>query len=91
VDPLEKNLRINSYVAYTKKFSKNSKLSYVGYFQPNLEYGSDYILSNGLELEVLIYEKLFINFVFYYDIDTQPAVGVKEEDITQKTSFVYKF
>jgi len=91
VDPGEKNIRINSYIAYTKQFSKESKLSYVGYFQPNAEYSSDYIVSNGLELEVLVYKQLYVNFVLYYDIDTQPAVGVKGEDITQKTSFVYKF
>jgi len=91
VDPLEKNLRVNSYIAYKKQFSKESKISYVGYFQPNIEHTSDYILSNGVELEVLVYKKLFVNFVFYYDIDTKPAIGVKKEDITQKTSFIYKF
>jgi hypothetical protein len=91
IDPNEANLRVNSYIAYTKRFNKESKLSYVGYYQPNINKSIDYILSNGLEVEVLVYKKLYLNFVLYYDIDTQPAIGVKKEDISQKTSFIYKF
>jgi len=91
IDPKEKNMRLNSYIAYTKQFNKGSKLSYVGYYQPKLDNYHDYILSNGVELEVLIYKTLYLNFVFYYDIDTKPAIGVEETDISQKTSFIYKF
>jgi len=91
VDPRETNLRVNSYIAYTKQFNKESKLSYVGYYQPKVDDVSDYILSNGLELEVLIYKTLYLNFVFYYDVDSCPAYGVEKEDISQRTSFLYKF
>jgi len=90
-DDSEYNLRLNSYISYTKEFTKSSKLSYVLYYQPNVSTFNDYIFSSGLELEVLIYEKLYINFVFYYDIDTDPAFGVEEKDISQKTSLIYKF
>ena len=90
-DPYEKNLRINSYISYTKKFTKETKLSYVMYYQPNVEDVDDYIFSNGFELQVLVYKQLYINFVLYYDIDSKPALGVEETDVTQKTSFVYKF
>ncbi len=91
IDPSEQNIRLNSYIAYSKSFNKESKLSYVGYYQPKLDEIGDYILSNGLELEVLIYKTLYLNFVFYYDVDSKPAIGVKSEDISQKTSFIYKF
>jgi len=91
VDEEEKNLRINSYISYSKKFNKKSKLSYVLYYQPNVAQFDDYIFSNGLELTILIYEKLYINFNIYYDIDSKPAVGVDDTDFSQKTSFIYKF
>ncbi|MEA1982889.1 MAG: DUF481 domain-containing protein [Campylobacterota bacterium] len=90
-DPKEKNSRLNSYISYTKSFDKDSKLSYVLYYQPKLEEVSDYIFSNGFELQVLIYESFYLNFVLYYDIDSKPAFDVKESDFTQKTSFIYKF
>jgi len=91
VDPSEKNFRVSSYVAYTKKFNEKSKFSYVGYYQPKVNDMGDYILSNGVEMELLIYQQLYLSFVFYYDVDSKPAVGVDTTDISQKTSFVYKF
>lgn len=91
IDPSETNFRINSYASYTKELGKRSKLSYVLYYQPNVKEFNDYILSNGLELTILIYEQLYIDFVFYYDVDSKPAVGVEDTDISQKTSFIFKF
>jgi len=91
IDPSETNTRINSYLAYTKKFGEDSRFAYVGYYQPNAENFSDYIISNAVELKVHIYLKLFISFILYYDVDSKPAFGVEQEDITQKTSFVFEF
>jgi len=91
LDPQEKNGRINSYISYTKSFNKGSKFSYVMYYQPNIEDFKDYIFSNAIELEILIYKTLYLDFVVYYDVDSKPAIGVKETDFTQKTSFTYKF
>jgi len=90
-DPKENNIRINSYLSYTKEFGKRSKLSYVLYYQPNVEKFSDCIVSNGLEMTILIYEQLYVDFALYYDVDTVPAIGVKDTDVSQKTSFIYKF
>ena len=91
VDPTEKNLRMNTYLAWTKYFTKESSISYVFYYQPKADEFSDYITSHGVEMTIYVYKQLYIDFVFYYDYDSVPAVGVKSEDITQKTSFIYKF
>ena len=91
LDPREKNFRMNSYISYTKSFDKESKISYVMYYQPNVEDMGDYIVSNAIELQILVYKTLFLNFVIYYDVDSKPAVGVEDSDFTQKTSFLYKF
>jgi len=91
VDPSEQNLRINTYLAWTKYFTKESSISYVFYYQPKADEFSDYITSHGVELTVYVYKQLYVNFVFYYDYDSVPAIGVKKEDVTQKTSFIYKF
>jgi len=91
VNPSENNLRINTYISYTKAFTEETKVSYAMYYQPNTEDFNDYIVSNAVELQVLVYKTLYLNFVVYYDVDTKPAVGIEEIDFTQKTSFVYKF
>ena len=91
VDPQENNLRANVYLAYTRKFGENAELSYAGYYQPKADNIGDYILSNGLELEVLIYQKLYLSLKLLYNIDSKPAIDVKKEDFAQTTSLVYKF
>lgn len=91
VDPFERNVRISSYLAYTKKFGKDSKVAYVAYYQPNTDNFSDHIISHAIELKVNIYLQMYLSLVFYYDIDSKPAFGVEKEDITQKTSFIFEF
>ena len=91
VDPKENNIRGNFYLAYKKEFAKNSQLSYVAYYQPKVGDINDYIISNALELKILIYEKLYISFLISYNKDAKPAQGVKKVDFSQATSFIYKF
>jgi len=91
LDPRENNSRGNFYLAYKKEFSKDSSISYVGYYQPKLNELHDYLLSNALELQVFVYEKIYLTFNITYLVDTKPAVGIKQEDFTQTTSFTYKF
>ncbi|MEA3521337.1 MAG: DUF481 domain-containing protein, partial [Campylobacterota bacterium] len=71
--------------------TNKTSISYVGYYQPKGEDFSDYIVSNSVELKVNVYQQLYVHFVVYYDVDSKPAVGIEETDITQKTSFAYEF
>lgn len=91
IDPTEDNTRLNIYIAYKKDFSKNVNISYIGYYQPNTERFSDYILSNSAQLRVKIYGQLSINFEIIYNQDSKPAIGVQNYDFSQKTSFIYEF
>jgi putative salt-induced outer membrane protein YdiY len=91
IDPREQNIRLNSYVAYTKQFDKKSTFSYIGYYQPKIDNYHDYIVLNSAELEVVVYKKLALSFVISYNFDAKPAIGIKKADITQKTSLIYKF
>ena len=91
IDERENNLRANTYLAYKKDFTKDSKFSYVAYYQPKFGDISDYIISNAIELTILIYEKLYISFTVSYNKDSKPAVDVKKIDFSQRTAFIYKF
>lgn len=90
-DKNENNIRANIYLAYKKVVVKGTELSLTSYCQPKFEDVNDYIWSNSVELKVLIYEKLYIKFNLSYAQDSQPAIGVKQEDFAQKTSFIYNF
>jgi putative salt-induced outer membrane protein len=91
INPNENNTRLNSYITYTENFTEFSKLSYIGYYQPKLNNGSDYITSQNIELIVPIFEKLNLMITAFYLFDSHPALGVKKEDVQYKTSFTWKF
>lgn len=91
VDTNENNIRANIYLAYKITLPKDTEISLTSYYQPNYEAINDYISSNSLQLKVLIYQQLYINFNMNFSKDSHPALGVKEMDFSQKTSFIYKF
>jgi hypothetical protein len=90
-DPYERNVRFNTYFAYKMKFAKSSKLAYTFYFQPKSDYLSDYITTQDIQLELNIYKQLFLNFQLSYFYDSKPAIDIEDYDLTQVTSFIFKF
>lgn len=90
-DPHERNARLNTYFAYKMKLSKKSNLAYSFYFQPKADYFDDYITSHDIQLELNIYTQLYLNFQLSYFYDSRPPLDVEEYDLTQVTSFIYKF
>lgn len=91
LNPSEDNIRLNSYFAYTQKLSRASSLSYMLYFQPKLDDFDDSVTSHELELKLSIFKQLSLKFNMLWNRDSQPAVGVKNSDFTQNTSFVLSF
>jgi hypothetical protein len=91
VDPAERNVRLNSYLSYSLVFNSDSRFVLNGYYQPKIDDFSDYIVTLAGELEVRIYKQLFIGITSTYAHDSKPAVGVKEDDFSQRTFFELKF
>ena len=90
-DPSEENLRINTYIAYVKNFTKKNSLAYIAYYQPKIDDFADYITSQAIELKLNIYQSFSLKFKLYYDTDSKPAIGIEKYDFTQITSFMYEF
>lgn len=84
-------LRGNSYIAYTQQFSDQARYSMIGYYQPSLEETSDEYASLLAELQINIYKKLYVNFIYEIDYDSKPPQGVAKQDKTLKTSISWKF
>ncbi len=90
-DPQEENIRINTYFAYTIKLGDDSDLSYSLFYQPKYDALHDYATSHKLNTKLHIYKALYLSFTLSWDIDSQPAIEVKDSDFYQETSFVMKF
>lgn len=91
VDPLERNIRLNGYLAYSLDFNTDSRFAVSGYYQPKATEFGDYLLTLSAGLEVRVYKQLYIGLVTEYSHDSKPATGVKEDDFSQRTFFEYKF
>ncbi len=90
-DPIENNVRLNTYFAYVMEFSRDASFSYNFYYQPKINYFSDYAISNKFELKVKIFEKFFLSFNAYYDVDSIPPHSVETNDYGQKTNLIFEF
>ena len=87
----ENNMRDNLYLLYTKQLKEKNTISYAVYYQPKANNTNDYLLANSLELEILVYQKLYLTMKVSYNVDSNPIPTVKVDDFTQKTSLLYKF
>jgi len=90
-DPTEKNIRLNTYFAYTVGFGEDSSLSYSLFLQPKIDDFKDFTKAHKLNLQLLIYKALYLNLQLSYDVDTRPATGVEKYDFYQETAFILKF
>jgi len=91
INPTENNIRFGFYISYVKVLKKGSKFSYIGYYEPKINKLSDYLISNAAQLKVNIYKQLFLSFLIQYNIDSVPPIGIKQDDFSQTTSFIYQF
>ena len=92
IDPNEDNARLNTYIAYTLDFNKDSNLTYTLYYQPRFDKMSDHVISNKFDLKLHVYSQLFLKLSIYYDVDSSAPVGIdKDYDFGQTTSFVFDF
>ncbi|WP_345970081.1 DUF481 domain-containing protein [Sulfurimonas sp. HSL1-6] len=91
MDPLERNLRFNSYLAYSLPLSDKGVFTAVGYYQPKCDDFNDYYVTASARIELQIYRQLYLGFSVEYAHDSEPAVGVKQDDFSQRTLFTFKF
>jgi len=91
VDPTEKNPRLNAYLAYTKKFGKDARISLTSYYQPKMDDWDDHYIHSAASLLLYIYGKIYLKVSLSHTYDTKPAIGVKKEDMQQLSSIGWKF
>lgn len=90
IDPSERNWRVNGYFDYSIALG-DSALMLGSYYQPRLTYLNDYLISTALRIEVNVYDAVFLGVRLAYDHDERPAVGVRKDDVAQKTYLKIEF
>jgi putative salt-induced outer membrane protein YdiY len=84
-------LRMNSYLAYTQKFTEWTEFSMTGYYQPAVRETGDYVTSLSAEFILHVVSGLSLSLTYEIDRDSRPPDGIEELDSEIKTSLVWKF
>jgi len=90
-DAEEKNVRLNTYLAYKLELEDGFTLSYTFYYQPKIDDFEDYVETNSFELNLPIREHLSLTINASYDIDSNPPIGVNRDNFSQTTSFIFSY
>jgi len=91
IDPKESNIRLGSYIGYKFVFDEDSRLDYMGYYQPKLDDFADYYSSQSLSLQVHLFLKIFLKVGVSFIHDSEPAIGIKKDDFQQTNTLVWNF
>jgi len=91
IDPKERNYRASSYLSYKISINQNLEFSYLGYYQPMIDNGSDYMTAWTTELMIHLTQVIDLSCQLEFDYDSQPGNDVAKTDTRQKFSFVYRF
>lgn len=91
IDPDEHNYRMSSYFSYNLAINKIFELSYIGYYQPEIDNGSDYRVSSLVEMTIHLTKVFDLSYLLELDYDAVPAQSVATTDTRQRLSFIYRF
>ena len=91
LNPDEQNYRASSYLSYKMSIEQNLELSFLGYYQPKIDNGSDYLTASSAEMTIHLTRVFDLSYLLEFDYDSKPPVEVSKTDTRQKLSFIYRF
>jgi len=93
IDPNEDNIRLSTYLFYTKKFESKATFNAFAYYQPCINEFSDYTIISMAEVQFPIYKNFHLVVSIKANYDSRPPnfSDIKNYDVTQKTALMWKF
>ncbi|MBW6492218.1 MAG: DUF481 domain-containing protein [Lentimicrobium sp.] len=91
IEPVEYNNRFSTYLSATLRFNDILSLVNTAYYQPRIDYFSDYRLSNNLDLIFRVSKRLSYVLKFEYIIDNRPLLSMPRDIYSLKNSLVIDF
>ena len=91
LDPIYERVKMNSYISLLKKVNEHFSVTYLGYYQPNVEDFSDYRIFQVLQLTTDITDNTALSFDILHKFNETPYHNVEKTDIRSTISLKYKF
>ena len=91
LNPVYKRVRMNSYLSFLKKINENFSITYLGFYQPNVEDFSDFRISQILQLNTSITKDVILGFDINHAYNATPYNQIEKNDIRSTINLRYKF
>ena len=90
MDPIYKRVKMNSYLSLVKKVNAHFSVTYLGFYQPNVEDFGDYRTSQILQLNTFITDNVSLSLDLQHKHNSTPYHQVKENDFKSSINLKYK-
>ncbi len=91
IDPVYERSKLNTYISLLKKVNDVFSITYLGYYQPNVEDFSDYRIFQLLQFNTAITEKIGLSFDVLHKYNATPYHAIEHTDIRSTINLKYKF
>lgn len=91
LDPIYRRTRMNSYISFLKNINENFSITYLGFYQPNIEAFSDFRISQILQLNTLITDDLTFALDINHKYNATPYHQIEKNDVRSTINLRYKF
>jgi putative salt-induced outer membrane protein len=89
-DPIYERVKLNTYLSFTKSINEHFEITYLGFYQPNVEDFSDYRIFQILQLDTKLTEDLSLGLDISHKYNATPYHQVEKTDISSMISLKYK-
>jgi len=90
VDPIYERVKLNTYLSLTKSVNEHFSVTYLGFYQPNVEDFSDYRIFQILQLETMLSKNVSLGLDFTHKYNATPYHQIDNTDISSMISLKYK-
>ncbi len=90
IDPIYRRTKMNSYLSFVKKINDNFSITYLGFYQPNVEDFSDFRVSQTLQLNTSLTDELTLSFDINHKYNATPYHDIEKSDIRSTINLKYK-
>jgi putative salt-induced outer membrane protein len=91
IDPIYERVKINTYISFLKKVNDVFSVTYLGYYQPNVEDFLDYRIFQIVQFTTEITENIGLSFDILHKYNATPYHAIEETDIRSTINLKYKF
>ena len=90
IDPIYKRTKMNSYLSLVKKVNPYFSITYLGFYQPNVEDFSDYRVSQIIQFDTTLTENMTLGIDISHRYNATPYHRIEKTDIRSLINLKYK-